>query len=162
MLLAAGSPQVNTDCRVPLSRPLPPCRDQFKDSAEDIGRHLSRAGGEVVEWDLLQVCMQTCNRFGQRCCAAPRLPCWVSPTACLPSLPCCFPPAVKELPTTKAIDKLVKGGGKDGQGLRLQSEKPVVLLLGAGWGAHSIMKVGGTAGRGGFCLAGGTHSLLPL
>lgn len=65
--------------------------DQFKDSAEDIGRHLERA--------------------------------------------------VKELPSTKAIDKLVKGGGKDGEGLRLQSEKPVVLLLGSGWGAHSIMKV---------------------
>ncbi|KAL4421095.1 hypothetical protein ABPG77_009622 [Micractinium sp. CCAP 211/92] len=83
--------------------------DQFKDSAEDIGRHLSRA--------------------------------------------------VKELPTTKAIDKLVKGGGKDGQGLRLQSEKPVVLLLGAGWGAHSIMKVIDTDTYEVVCISPRNHFL---
>lgn len=81
----------------------------------------------------------------------------LSATSAIQQLPCLrclathnpLPPSVKELPSTKAIDKLVKGGGKDGEGLRLQSEKPVVLLLGSGWGAHSIMKVGeGQAGRG--------------
>ncbi|KAI7841841.1 hypothetical protein COHA_004370 [Chlorella ohadii] len=44
---------------------------------------------------------------------------------------------IKELPTTKAFDKLVGIGST----LRLQADKPVVLLLGSGWGAHSIMKV---------------------
>ena len=48
------------------------------------------------------------------------------PTAALPALlghrPTRASHAVKELPSTKAIDKLVKGGGKDGEGLRLQSE----------------------------------------
>jgi NADH:ubiquinone reductase (non-electrogenic) len=45
--------------------------------------------------------------------------------------------SIKELPTTKAFDKLVGIGST----LRLQADKPVVLLLGSGWGAHSIMKV---------------------
>ncbi|KAI3438808.1 hypothetical protein D9Q98_001225 [Chlorella vulgaris] len=47
--------------------------------------------------------------------------------------------AIRELPTTKAFDKLV-GGGRGGK-LRLQADKPVVLVLGSGWGAHSLMKV---------------------
>lgn len=37
----------------------------------------------------------------------------------------------------QAFDKLI---GKDGK-LRLQVDKPVVLVLGSGWGAHSLMKV---------------------
>lgn len=61
--------------------------DQAVESAEDIGRHISRA--------------------------------------------------IRELPSTKAFDKLI---GKDGK-LRLQVDKPVVLVLGSGWGAHSLMKV---------------------
>jgi NADH:ubiquinone reductase (non-electrogenic) len=47
--------------------------------------------------------------------------------------------SIKELPTTKAFDKLVGKGGR----LRLKATKPVVLVLGSGWGAHSLMKVGG-------------------
>ena len=47
--------------------------------------------------------------------------------------------SIKELPTTKAFDKLVGNEGR----LRLQATKPVVLILGSGWGAHSMMKVGG-------------------
>lgn len=47
--------------------------------------------------------------------------------------------AYQKLPTTKAFDKLV-GGGRGGK-LRLQADKPVVLVLGSGWGAHSLMKV---------------------
>jgi hypothetical protein len=46
--------------------------------------------------------------------------------------------SIKELPTTKAFDKLVGNNGR----LRLQATKPVVLVLGSGWGAHSLMKVG--------------------
>lgn len=45
---------------------------------------------------------------------------------------------ISDLPSTKAIDKLVRGKG--GQ-LTLKSEKPIVLLLGSGWAAHSIIKV---------------------
>jgi NADH:ubiquinone reductase (non-electrogenic) len=46
---------------------------------------------------------------------------------------------IRDLPTTRAFDKLVRGGGGR---LRLQADKPVVLVLGSGWGAHSLMKVG--------------------
>ncbi|KAL4425486.1 hypothetical protein ABPG75_009502 [Micractinium tetrahymenae] len=48
--------------------------------------------------------------------------------------------AVRELPSTKAIDSLLVAGKRSGT-LRLKSDKPVVVLLGSGWGAHSIMKV---------------------
>lgn len=47
--------------------------------------------------------------------------------------------SIKKLPTTKAFDKMV-GKGEEGR-LRLQATKPVVLVLGSGWGAHSLMKV---------------------
>eukprot|EP00887_Chlorella_sp_A99_P000732 scaffold5.g732.t1 len=60
--------------------------------------------------------------------------------------------SVKELPSTQArgqgwprlvlhssaINRLVRG---EGGRLRLQSKNPVVLILGSGWGAHSIIKV---------------------
>ena len=64
---------------------------------------------------------------------------------------------IRELPTTKAFDKLI--GRSDGT-LRLQADKPVVLLLGSGWGAHSIMKVGGRAGGrgGGGCWAAASEA----
>ena len=48
---------------------------------------------------------------------------------------------IKELPSTKAIDNMLVAG-KDKDTLRLESRKPVVVLLGSGWGAHSILKVG--------------------
>lgn len=43
------------------------------------------------------------------------------------------------LPTRTVLDKMVRGGrGR----YKLQTEKPVVLVCGSGWGAHSIIKVG--------------------
>lgn len=48
--------------------------------------------------------------------------------------------SIKELPSTKALDRLLVEGGAKGT-LRLQADKPVVLVLGSGWGAHSLMKV---------------------
>lgn len=42
------------------------------------------------------------------------------------------------LPTRTVLDKMVRGGrGR----YKLQTEKPVVLVCGSGWGAHSIIKV---------------------
>ncbi len=41
------------------------------------------------------------------------------------------------LPNETAVDKLEDSGGK----LRLAKRKPVVLVLGSGWGAHSLIKV---------------------
>lgn len=68
--------------------PVPPSRDQARESAEDINSHLRRQ--------------------------------------------------IRELPTTKAFDKLT--GRSDGT-LLLEADKPVILVLGSGWGAHSLMKV---------------------
>ena len=44
--------------------------------------------------------------------------------------------AVQELPTTLALTRKAAGGG-----VRLEAQKPVVLVLGSGWGAHSLIKV---------------------
>jgi NADH:ubiquinone reductase (non-electrogenic) len=46
---------------------------------------------------------------------------------------------IRELPSTKALDRLLVEG--KGGTLRVQSDKPVVVILGSGWAAHSIMKV---------------------
>jgi hypothetical protein len=39
------------------------------------------------------------------------------------------------------IDGLFRQSKSSGR-LKLQSKKPVVLVLGTGWGAHSLVKVG--------------------
>jgi hypothetical protein len=41
---------------------------------------------------------------------------------------------IRQLPPTRALNKQARGGGGL---LRLQANKPVVL--GSGWGAHSLM-----------------------
>lgn len=47
---------------------------------------------------------------------------------------------VKELPGQAMIDGLFRQSKSSGR-LKLQSKKPVVLVLGTGWGAHSLVKV---------------------
>ena len=44
---------------------------------------------------------------------------------------------VSSLPSTTALQKLTRRGDR----LVLQADKPVVLVLGSGWGAHSLIKV---------------------
>lgn len=44
---------------------------------------------------------------------------------------------VHELPTTTALQRITKKGNR----LVLEADKPVVLVLGSGWGAHSLLKV---------------------
>lgn len=44
---------------------------------------------------------------------------------------------VADLPTTTALQKLTRRGDR----LVLEADKPVVLVLGSGWGAHSLIKV---------------------
>lgn len=45
--------------------------------------------------------------------------------------------SIRELPSTTALQRLRKQGEK----LVLKADKPVVLVLGSGWGAHSLIKV---------------------
>jgi NADH:ubiquinone reductase (non-electrogenic) len=45
---------------------------------------------------------------------------------------------VTSLPTTTALQRLTR---REGGKLVLKSDKPVVLVLGSGWGAHSLLKV---------------------
>lgn len=46
---------------------------------------------------------------------------------------------IRDLPTTTALQQLVRRG--DQYVLERPSKKPVVLVLGSGWGAHSLIKV---------------------
>lgn len=46
----------------------------------------------------------------------------------------------------EVIDGLFRKSGKTGR-LKLVAKKPVVLVLGTGWGAHSLVKVMGLTGR---------------
>lgn len=43
------------------------------------------------------------------------------------------------LPTRNALTQMVSGRG--GETMQLKTDKPVVMVLGSGWGAHSIIKV---------------------
>lgn len=44
---------------------------------------------------------------------------------------------VRDLPTTTALQRITRRGDR----LVLEADKPVVLVLGSGWGAHSLIKV---------------------
>eukprot|EP00877_Chromochloris_zofingiensis_P010276 jgi/Chrzof1/5501/Cz16g05180.t1 len=60
----------------------------------------------------------------------------------------------EELPTTRAIDLLVRK--KDGT-FKLKAKKPVVLVLGTGWGAHSLIKVMDTDAFEVVCISPRNH-----
>ena len=54
---------------------------------------------------------------------------------------------LKKLPNGRSITAQMKKGmkrasnGDDSAPISLQSNKPIVLVLGSGWGAHSLIKV---------------------